>query len=93
MATQNAELTFEWLDIKSDLSLSNGQKYTFENTGSFPVRVFEAATIPDPEVRGHVLYPYDTQNKISVTPADGVNVYARVIQKGQKGYLTVTEAV
>lgn len=93
MATQNQTVTNNWVDVKSALSLSDDQKYTFECTGSFPVRVFESASAPENGVYGHVLYPNDGANKISVTPANGVNVYVRTPQKSQESNLTVTEAV
>jgi hypothetical protein len=90
MATQNQVLTFDWVEVKSALSLSDLQKYTFQNTGSFPIRVVESASEPTPHFYGHQLEQNDL---LSVTPAAGVNVYVKVVAKGMTSNLTVTEAV
>ena len=89
MATQNQRLTSDWLDVKTSLSLSDSQKYTFQCTGAQPIRIFESASEPDEDDYGHQMDPNDL---LSVTPASGVNVYVRVIPKNAKSNLTVTEA-
>lgn len=89
MATKNQELDFEWVDVKSTLSLQDDQKYTFECTGPFEIRVIEAAAEPSLNAYGHQL---ERNDKLSVTPIIGLNVYVHVVQKGMKSNLTVTEA-
>lgn len=90
MATRNQALDVNWVDVKSSLSLVDDQRYTFENTGGFTVRIIEAATVPEANTHGHQL---DLNDKLSVTPALGLNIYVRIVQKNFKGNLTVTEAV
>lgn len=91
MATQNQTINFDWVDVKSTLSLQDEQKYTFQNTGPFTIRIIEAASEPALNTYGHQL---DANSLLSVTPTDGLNIYVRVVQKeGLKSNLTVTEAV
>ncbi len=89
MTTQNQELEFDWTDVKASLSLSDSQKYTFQNTGPQPIRIFEGASEPSEGTHGHQLDPNEL---LSVTPGSGLNVYVKVITKGLKSNLTVTEA-
>lgn len=90
MATQNQPLTGQWVDVKSSLSLVDDQKYTFQNTGSFPIRIFEGASEPEINEYGHLM---ENKDLLDVTPEAGLNVYVRVIGKDLKSNLTVTEAV
>lgn len=90
MSTQNQTLTNTWVDVKTTLSLTDSQKYTFQNTGQQGIRIFEASAAPDDDVYGHYL---DTSGLLSVTPASGLNIYVRSVPKNLKSNLTVTEAV
>lgn len=93
MATQNQNITHDWVDVKSTLSLADSQKYTFQNTGSFALRVVEAASTPAQDFNGHRL---EGNELLSVTPGAGVNVYVALVSSvpvDGKSILTVTEAV
>lgn len=90
MATQNISLGIEWTDIKSGLSLADNQKYTFQNTGKFPLRIFEAASAPAVDAYGHTMEPGEL---LSITPGAGLNIYGRIIPKNVgESNVTVTEA-
>lgn len=89
MPTQNQILDFEWVNVKSTLSLQDSQKYTFQCTGPFEIRIVEAASVPALNEYGHQL---GNNELLSVIPAEGLNIYVHVVQKGMKSNLTVTEA-
>lgn len=91
MTTQNQLLRDEWVDVKASLSLLDDQKYTFQCTGSFEIRIVEDTSTPDINAYGHQM---ERNDLLTVQPASGVNIYARcVASKNLESNLTVTEAV
>ncbi len=86
MDTTPIEITDTWLNIKTDQSLSEGNDYLIQNTGSGIIYLNEATSDPSANDEGHVVL---SRNVWTVT-IGSKGLYVR--SNSENGEITITES-
>jgi hypothetical protein len=86
MSTQGVVVQTSWINITTEFSLTDGQVYSVQNTGSVVIQLTEQTTTPDDASPRHDILP---GLSFTLEQASTLNFYVKA--EKFSSYLTVTE--